>query len=244
VTERLPAQLEAELRGLRADLPQVSSSQLIRHARAAALLISWCRRALAQGHLVTTAAALRTTLGLRRAELETLRIPVDLLDLFPRWRAGSRDAFQPPRRRASLVPAASTIPLGPVRVVLAPAAGAAALMLPLLRGLAARLDRDAPITVMVDPGKTANELRRIVEQVLGNSRRIRFEVGRAATMFARDHALAGRGPTGDPLLLIPRGFRPDRGKEDVALDEHAAPRALGGAVQRAPCLDPAVSRAG
>jgi hypothetical protein len=104
--------------------------------------------------------------------------------------------------------------------------------LPLLHRTRGRLDRDTAITVMVDPGKTANELRRIVEQVLGNSRRIRFEVGRAATMFARDHALAGRGPTGEPLLLIPRGFRPNRGKEDVALDERAARRALGMAVHR------------
>lgn len=220
------------MRGLRAELPQVTASQLIRHARAAALLISWCRRALAEGHLVATAVALRTALGLKRAELETLRIPVDLLDLFPRWHNGSRDGFRPPTPYASLVPAASSLPIGPIRVLLAPAAGALPLMLPLLRGLVARLDRDTPITVMVDPGKAAKEFRRIAEQVLGDPRRVRFELGRSATMFARDHALAARGPTGNPLLLIPRGFRPDRGKEDVALDERAARRALGVTVRR------------
>ena len=232
MSERLPAQLEGELRGLRTELPRVTSHQLIRHARAAALLISWCRRALAQGHLVTAAVALRDVLGLRRAELETLRIPVDLLDLFPRWRDGSRHGFRPPPPHASLVPAASTLPLGPIRLLFAPATGAVPLILPLLRALDARLDPDTPITVMVDPGKAAKEFARIAKEVLRNPRRIHFEMGRSATMFARDHALAAQGPKGEPILLIPRGFRPDRGKEDVALDARAAQRALGVKVRR------------
>ena len=232
MNERLPAQLDAELRVLREELPRVSSRQLIRHARAAALLISWCRRALAQGHLVAAAVALRGALGLRRADLETLRIPVDLLDLFPHWRDGSRDGFRTPAPHATLVPAASSLPLGPIRLLLAPASGALPLILPLLRGLAARLDPDTPITVMVDPGKAAKEFARIAKEALGDSGRIQFETGRSATMFARDHALAARGPTGEPLLLIPRGFRPERGKEDVALDTRAARRALGVTVRR------------
>jgi hypothetical protein len=117
-------------------------------------------------------------------------------------------------------------------VLLAPAAGALPLMLPLLHGLASHLDAETQITVMVDPGKVATEFRRVARRALGNSRRIRFETGRSATMFARDHALAARGPTGDPLLFIPRGFRPNRGKEDAALDARAARRALGVTVRR------------
>jgi hypothetical protein len=232
VTVRLPAQLQTELRSLRAELPRVTAHRLIRHARAAALLITWCRRALARGHVVPTAVALRDALGLGRAELGTLRIPTDVLDLFPRWRDGSCEGFRPPAGKASLVAAAAMQPLGPIRVLLAPAAGALPLMLPLLRGLATRLDLDTQITVMVDPGKAAREFRRAAETVMGKNRRVRFETGRSATMFARDHALAARDPAGAPLLIIPRGFRPERGKEDVAMDERSARRALGVRVRR------------
>lgn len=228
----LPARLVAELRALRGELPHVTSQKLIRHARAAALLISWCRRALAKGHVVTTAVALRDALGIERAELETLRIPVDILECFPHWERGSTAGFRPPRPRAALIPSAAALPLGPIRVLLAPATGALPLVLPLLRGLDESLDADTPITVMVAPGKTAAALARIAREVFGASRRIRFATGRSATMYARDHALAARGSKGEPLLLVPRGFNPERGKEDAALDARSARRAHGVAVHR------------
>ncbi len=227
MSERIPARLDAELRALHRELPRVPSNRLIRHARAAALLISWCRRALAQGHLVSAAFTLHRVLRLRRADLETLRIPVDLLERFPQWRDDSRLGLRPPPPHATLVAASSTRALGPIRLQLAPDSGAVPLLLPLLRGLEARLDADTPITVMVEPGKTAADLRRIARQVLRNPRRVAFETVRSATAYARDHALACLGPGGDPLLLIPRGFRPHRGKEDAALDARATRRALG-----------------
>jgi hypothetical protein len=232
VAERLSAQLSTELRALRAELPHVSPHRLIRHARAAALLITWCRRALAEGHVVTVAAALTKSLGLGRAELETLRIPVDLLDLFPNWREGSRLGFMPPAPNATLVAAGANIPLGPIRLALAPSEGAVPIMLPLLRGLVDNLDADGSITVMVEPGKAGVKLRRAAELVIRDRKRVRFETGKAATAFARDHALAAHDASGNPLLLIPRGFRPERGKEDAPLDERSARRVLGVAVKR------------
>jgi hypothetical protein len=232
VAERLPAQLTTELRALRDDLPHVSPHRLIQHARAAALLITWCRRALADGHVVSAAAALTEALGLRPAELEVLRIPVDILERFPRWREGRRDGFTPPAPHATLAPAAANIPLGAIRVMLAPAAGAVPIMLPLLRGLVDNLDADSSITVMVEPGKDGAKLRAAAESVIRDRSRVRFETGKSATMFARDHAVAAHDPNGKPLLIIPRGFRPERGKEDAPLDERTARRALGVTVRR------------
>jgi hypothetical protein len=232
VAERLPAQLTTELRALRAELPHVSSPKLIRHARAAALHITGCRRALAEGHLVSVAAALTKSLNLGRAELETLRIPVDVLDLFPNWRAGSRHGFAPPAPHATLVAAAANLPLGPIRLALAPWAGAVPIILPLLSGLVDHLDADGSITVMVEPGKAGAKLRKAAESITRDRNRVRFETGKAATAFARDHAVAAHDARGNPLLIIPRGFRPERGKEHRPLDERAARRALGVAVKR------------
>lgn len=232
MTGRLPAPLAAELRGLREELPRIPARRLLRQARAAALLITWCRRALAQSHLVSVAAALHDSLRLGRDEMRSLRIPVDLLDLFPRWKEGSREGFRAPRRYASLVPASATVPLGPVRLQLTTTAGVAPLVLPLLRGLEAHLDRTVPITVMIEPGRAALALRRAARDVLRDPRRVRFEVVRAATTYARDHGLAARTRAGSPVLLVPRGFRPERGKEDDALDARRAHHALGARVRR------------
>ncbi len=204
----------------------------MRQARAAALLLSWCRRALAHGGLVATAHALHTTLGLERDELEMLRLPVDLLDRFPRWRSGSRAGFTAPARFAALDAAGAALPLGPVRLQLTESSGAARLVLPLLRGLESALDADVPITVLTDPGKAGPVLRRLGRAVLRDAGRVRFETGRSATAYARDHALAAHRANGDAVLLVPRGAKPHRGKEDPALDARAARRTFGVTVRR------------
>lgn len=181
---------------------------------------------------MTTAHALRTALGLRRDELEMLRLPVDLLDRFPRWREGSRAGFRPPDAFARLEPAGAARPLGPIRLQLTNDAGATRLVLPLLRGLEETLDPGTRITVLVEPGRDGPVLRRLGRSVLRDPRRVRFETARSATTYARDHALPAHGPDGAPLLLIPRGFRPHRGEEDAALDARAARRALGLPIRR------------
>ncbi len=161
-----------------------------------------------------------------------LRLPVDLLDRFPRWREGSRAGFRVPPPFATLEAAGADRPLGPIRLQLTNDAGATRLVLPLLRGLEAALDPSTRITVLVDPGRDGPVLRPLGRSVLRDPRRVRFETGRSATAYARDHALAAHAPDGAPMLLIPRGFRPHRGKEDAALDARAARRALGVAIRR------------
>lgn len=178
------------------------------------------------------AATLRRELGLGEAELASLSLPGDLLALFPHWHAGSRMGFRPPAKATTLVPAAAGLPMGDIRLQLAPDSGAAPLVLPLLRDLETRLGRATTVHVMLAPGSAATALRRIARRVLGPRSRIRFVVSGSATAFARDHAVACRGPKGEPLLLVPRGFRPVRGKEDEPLDARSASRALGVRVRR------------
>lgn len=194
--------------------------------------MSWCRRALARGGLVATAHTLHHTLKLGRDELETLRLPVDLLDRFPRWKEGSRAGFLPPPRFATLDPAGAALPLGPIRLQLTESSGAARLVLPLLRGLEVALDPGTPITVLTDPGRAGPVLRRLGRSVLRDPRRVRFETGRSASAYARDHALAAHAANGAAVLLIPRGFRPHRGNADPALDARAARRTFGVTVRR------------
>jgi hypothetical protein len=119
-----------------------------------------------------------------------------------------------------------------VRLQAAPASGAVPMVLPLLRALDARLDPGTRIRVMLAPGPASALVRRVARTVLGPARRIRFGTASSATAFARDHAVAGRTPAGDSVLLIPRGFRPERGKEDAPLDARGTRRALGVKVRR------------
>lgn len=58
----------------------------------------WCRRALAENHLVSVAACLRREFGLDLNDLEAIGVPVDLLGRFPHWEQGSRHRFRPQRR--------------------------------------------------------------------------------------------------------------------------------------------------
>jgi hypothetical protein len=200
---------------------------MIRQARAAARLIGWCRRALAKGHLVSVAAALHRALGADLPELDALGLPTDLLERFPNWRRRGRGDYRAPARALTLVAAGSARPMGRLRVHLAFNSEAVPLVLPLLRGLDEQLDADSTITVGIEPGPFAAELRRLATRVLRHPRRVRFAVVRSATTFARDHALAARSARDQPVLLLPRGFRPERGHADAALDARRARSALG-----------------
>ncbi len=179
-----------------------------------------------RGHLVTVAAALRRALGFGSSELAALGMHPEVLALFPRWRRGSRDGFQPPAGRGTLIPAAATVPLGAIRLQMSPDSGAVPLVLSLLPDLEARLDPATAIHVMIAPGKAATDLRRLARTVLRPHSRVRFALGGSATAYARDHAVACRGPRGEPFLMVPRGFRPERGKEDAPLDARRVGRAL------------------
>ncbi len=161
-----------------------------------------------------------------------MRLPGDLLALFPRWRQGDRAGFAAPPRAMTLDAASAADPMTAVRLQLAPASGAVPLVLPLLRALDAQLDPHTQIRVMLTPGPASALVRRVARALLGPVRRVRFGTASSATAFARDHAVAGRAPDGGSVLLIPRGFRPERGKEDAPLDARRTRRALGVRIRR------------
>ena len=122
--------------------------------------------------------------------------------------------------------------MGRMRVHLAFDSEAVPLVLPLLRSLDEQLDAESIITVGVEPGPAAAELRRLAAIAVRRRRRVRFAVVRSATTFARDHALAARSARGKPVLLVPRGFRPERGHAEAALDARRARSALDARIVR------------
>jgi hypothetical protein len=205
---------------------------MLRQARAAARLIGWCRRAMAKAHLVSVAAALHRAIDAELSELEALGLPTDLLKRFPDWRRGERGGYRAPPRSLTLVPAGAARPMGPLRVHLSADSEAVPLVLPLLHGLDKQLDPGSTITVGIEPGPLAGELRRLATSVVRRQRRLLFALLRSATTFARDHALAARSARGEPILLVPRGFRPERGHAAAAIDVRAARGALGARIVR------------
>jgi hypothetical protein len=62
--------------------------------------------------------------------------------------------------------------------------------------------------------------------------RVRFVQVRSATLYAQDNARAAVDTHGFPVLLVPRGFRPERGRDEAAIDLEEAGRALGVRVVR------------
>lgn len=229
----LPPALTQELRALRADVGSGSCVRILRDAGAVARLLPWCRRALAASHLVTVAHTLHEALGAGPDELAALRLPVDLLAQFPHWRAGSRAGFRPRGLGLRLAPAGAALPVGALRLQLAPSTGTAPLALLLVRDLLERLDPTVRLTVVVEPGARRNGPVALVRALRnGHDGRVRVVRVRSATVFAQDNAKAARNAGGEPVLLIPRGFRPDRGRAEDPLAPDQAERRLGMRVVR------------
>jgi len=189
-------------------------------------LLSWTRRALERAHLVDVGAALHRELGLDAQGLRALRLPVDLLETFPRWRQGSRVGFSPRPLGLTLVPAAAGRPLGNVRLQISTAWGGTPITVSLLRDLTRGLDRSVRVVVLLDPDSDGAGVRRLVRECLGRERSIRiFSVG-FGTIFARDNALAARDRRGRPVLLVPRALRTSGESSASPLDARAAQRLL------------------
>jgi hypothetical protein len=206
----------------------LSCAQLLTHAGAVARLLSWSRRALADAHLVTVAHALHRSLRAGIDDLRTLRLPVDLLKEFPGWRFGSRAGFRPPVLGLKPRPAGAGYPLGSLRLQLSPTSGMVPLALTLLRDLLRRLDPGVRIVVFVEPESDLQRVQRLAHAFgAGDDRRVRFVKVRSSTLYAQDSARAAVDAHGFPALLLPRGFRPELGRDEdsVAVDE--AQRALG-----------------
>jgi hypothetical protein len=195
-------------------------------------LLGWVRRALGRSHLVTVAAALHRQLGLDLDGLRSVRLPVDLLADFPRWRQGSTDGFAPRGLGVTLVPGGAGHPLGTVRLHISTPWGGAGVVLSLARDLLHRLDPAVRIVALVDPETNAGEVRRLARESLGRPTRFRIAAVDFGTIFARDNALAARDGRGRPVLLVPRTLRTEWDQDALPLAAAAARRRLGMRVVR------------
>jgi hypothetical protein len=224
--------LVERLRAVRSELGATAGARALRHAGTVTGLLGWTRRALGRAHLVDVVSALQRELNLGVEELRALRLPVDLLEAFPGWRAGSRAGFSPRGFGLRLVPERAARPIGSVRLQISPLSGGAPIVLTLLRDLARGLDPAVRIVVLVDPEADPRPVRRLAREALGRHRRIRFVTADFLSLFARDNALAALDGRGRPALLIPRALRTEWDSGAAPLDAKAAERALGVRVVR------------
>ena len=191
------------------------------------------RRALSEHHFVTVASALAAAVGIERRSLDTLGLPVDLLDCFPDWRHGSREPFKPPQSGLTIAPAGAGVPLSTIRLQLSPTPGAIPYSLLLLRGALRSFDPATRFVAIVEPGADLDALGHLVERFARQARgRARFVPLACISVFAQDNALATRDSQGRPVLLVPRAFRADDARAEDALDPEEAGRALGVQVRR------------
>lgn len=205
----------------------LENAALLNHLRDAT------RRGLAAGHLVTLASELARNLNWQPAVLAALGVPVDLLDCFPDWRQGSRVPFQPGPSGLHLAPTGAGVPLGTLRLQISPMSGTIPHALRLLRDLLVRLDASTRFVVVVEPGADLDALAALAARLHPDARsRVRFVPLRSITVFAQDNARAARDAAGDPVLLVPRAFRPAGSRAEDEIDPPAAERALGIPVRR------------
>ncbi len=198
-----------------------------------ARLLAWSRRALTESHLVAVAHALHRSLRAGVDDLRTLRLPVDVLNEFPRWRSGSRAGFRPRSLGVKPRPTGAGHPLRGLRLQVSPASGTAPLALTLLRDLLRRVDGAVRVVVFVEPEWDLERLRRLAGAFgVSEGPRVRFVQVRSATLYSQDNARAAVDTHGFPVLLLPRGFRPEQGSADDALGADEAQRALGVRVVR------------
>ena len=212
----------------------VKRPALLAYAQALERLRQWSRLALAHEHLVAVASHLADRVGEDLAGLETLGVPIDILQLFPDWRRGSQKGFRPPASGLRPPPAGAAEPLGTLRLQLSPAPGTIPHAFVLLRDLLRRVDPAVRFVVVVEPGADLDALRRLVREFFSPSAsdRVRFAELRAITVFAQDNARPARDGSGRSVLLIPRSFSRGSTREEDELAPGEAERALGVPVVR------------
>jgi hypothetical protein len=205
----------------------VTVAELAQHE---ALLEAWrqaVRQALANRHLVTVASELATLFHGDMESLAVLGVPVDLLDCFPRWRAGLSEPFEPPAGRMRLVPSGAAVPIGMLRLQLSPTPGSIPYALLLLRDLLRTLDANTSFVVVVEPGANVDELARLAARFHPDApTRVRFVQLACISVFAQDNAKAARDRSGHPLLLVPRAFRRGSLRAEDELDPIQAQHAF------------------
>jgi hypothetical protein len=202
---------------------------LFTQAETAEGLREWCRRSLASEHLVSVASYLTQRFDLDLRALEAMGVPVDILELFPEWRRGSRAGFRPYSLGLTPSPIGAMEPLGTLRLQLSPSSGTIPYAFALLKDLLRKLDQSVRFVVVVEPGANLDALRRLVRVFFHESAadRVRFAELRSITVFAQDNARAARDSQDRPVLLIPRAFARGSTREDDELRPEEAERVLG-----------------
>lgn len=190
-------------------------------------LLTRVRHALRRAHLVEVGHTLVKEMRLDREDLQLLRVPVDVLDSFPHWRAGSRDGFTPRRLGLTLIPELPRQALRAIRLQLSTAVVEFPIGLTLLSTLGRQLDATTRIVVLVDPDADLHAMRRAARSALGQRKRVRFVHAAFSTIFARDTALAAVDARGRPVLLVPREVRDPIGGDEQPLDGRVVRHALG-----------------
>lgn len=215
-----------------------SVSSLLAHAQTADRLREWCRRSLADIHLVSVAAHLTERFGLDVQALGALGLPLDILQFFPAWRQGSRMGFRPESLGLTPAPAGAAEPLGTLRLQLSPSSGTIPYAMVLLRDLLRRVDPSVRFVVVVEPGADLAALRRLVRDFFSSSAsdRVRFVELRSVSVFAQDNARPARDANDRPVLLIPRAFARGSHRQEDEIDPGEAERAFGVRVIRSRLL--------
>lgn len=202
----------------------------------AALLTDWraaVARALTTHHVVAVASELGRRFGWQPATLETLGVPVDLLACFPEWRRGSRKLFVPASSGLRLAPSGAAVPLGTLRLQMAPTAGTVPYTLLLLRALLRTMDPSVRFVVLVEPGADIAALDRLAARFHRSApSRVRFVPLHCISVFAQDNARAMQDARGAPVLFVPRAFRAGGLRAEDELDPAEAQRAFGIPVRR------------
>ncbi len=107
------------------------------------------------------------------------------------------------------------------------------LALTLLRDLLARLDPAVRFVLFVEPESDLDRLRELARAYgAWDDRRVQLLAVHSATLYSQDNARAAVDAHGFPVLLLPRAFRPELGRDDDSLSATDAERAIGARVIR------------
>ena len=143
-------ELVSAVRAFKSEFGVAARARALRHDSTIVGLLSLTRRALARTHLVHVASTLGRELGFGPDQLGALKIPIDLLDLFPGWRSGSTSGFRPPRSRLVLLPESCARPIGALRLQVSAAAGPVAIAATMLGDLRRTLDPAVRIVTLIE----------------------------------------------------------------------------------------------
>lgn len=179
----------------------------------------WCKRVLREAHLVEVAAALNNTLEISMEELALLELPTDILRDFPDWELGSRARFAPPPLALNLPRLGGSDPIGLVRMQLSPFSATLSAALLLLKHMLFLAGGSIRFQVAVEPGGNLDTLAEVIFDFdpTARERVVLYEL-QSASVFAQDNGRGALTGLGQPALLIPRGFRQERGRGREALD--------------------------